>query len=150
MRFAMNSKGKIVSIALTGLVLLPGCIRVPSYKPKSLQSISGDFMYRGVEKGVVLQAKRLTKDEVYFLFGDRAKALLESVEVMHISVHNLSTEHYIISPGAMNIIQIPYSDTLRSIQTRSTDHLKKAGKVGGAVYGTLSGLTLAFFVPIMI
>jgi len=146
----MNRYSKVFAIILAGLVLLPGCTRVLSYKPKSLQSIGGNFTYRGVEKGVVLQAKRLTKDEVYFLFGDRATELLESVEVIHTSVHNLSTEHYVISPHAMSIIQIPYSDILRSIQTRSTDHLKKAGKVGGSVYGTLSVLTLSFFVPMMI
>lgn len=146
----MKLNGKSIGLLLAGLVLLPGCMRVPSYKPKSLQSISSDFTYRGVEKSVVLQAQCLTKDEVYFLFGDRAKELLESVEVIHVSVHNLSTEDYILFSDAMSIIQIPYSDILRSIQTRSTDHLKKAGKVGGAVYGTLSALTLSFFAPKMI
>jgi len=125
----MKLNGKSVGLLLAGLVLLPGCMRVPSYKPKSLQSIGG-FTYRSIEKGVVLQAKCLTEEEIYSLFDDRAKELTESVEIIHCSIHNLSKQDYIFSPKNKNFAPLSINEVTRLIKTSSVGRIA-TGIVGG-------------------
>ena len=147
----MNNNGKVIGIFLAGLVLLPGCVHVPSYKPKSLDSIKSFnplFTHKETKHNVTLGVNYLNDNAKFHLFNDRNILLDgEKVEIIHISVYNLSTDQYVISPNGIGAIQIPYTNVLRSLQTSSTDHLKKAGVVGGAIYGTLSGLTIAMFLP---
>lgn len=127
----MNDNSKIISIILAGLVLLPGCMRVPSYKPKSLQSISSDFMYRGVEKGIVVQAKCLTIDEVQSLFGQQGESFIP----IYLSIHNLSNSAYILSNSEIDCAKMSHQEVSQLMKTSSIARL--AGSV--VAYGTTFG-----------
>jgi len=151
----MKLNTKIIGFVLAGLVLLPGCVRVPNYKPKSLDSIksfNNILIHRETKSNVTVGISVLNNDAKLYLFNDRDLLFdNEKVEVIHISVHNLSTDQYIISPAEISIPQIPYSDVLQSVQTSSRYHLKNAGRVGGSVYGVLSGLTFSvFYLPTLL
>ena len=137
----MNNNSRVFAIALAGLILLPGCMRVPSYQPRSLQSMSGDFTYRGVEKGVVLQAKRLTEDEMQFLFGQQEK----SFTAIYFSIHNLSNASYVLSTSEIDCKKMSYQQIARQMKTSSIARLAGSAVSGYGVYGGVWALVFGAF-----
>src|SRR5579871_6659790 len=93
----MNMNSKVIGFALAGLVFLPGCLHVPTYKAKPLKDLNDNFVYREIKNNIVFQAKCLTHGEIYYLFGDRTKELLKTTEIIYCSIHNLSGQDYVFS-----------------------------------------------------
>ena len=93
----MNSKKKLVGLMLAGLVLLPGCIKVPTYHSKSLSTISEHVDYQEIQRGVTLRVKRLKELEKTYLFDEHMQNTAD-VEIVFFSISNLSANNYSIQP----------------------------------------------------
>src|SRR6266702_89696 len=101
----MHKKG--INLLVAALVLLPGCMNVPSYQKKTL-SWFNDSSFRYTEKGVTLHLKQLTFSEKNYLFNGGAIALFNDIEVLYVAVHNLSCNDYTIVPDDIGLTQLPY------------------------------------------
>jgi hypothetical protein len=143
----MKKNNAFFGLFLAALVLLPGCYKIPMYRSKPLKSVSADFTYRGVENKVILQAKRLTRDDVQYLFSSRSEQLDGAVEVVYFSVHNLSSAHYELSSTDIAVPQVSYKDLARMIKTSSIGGLGRvaagAGGVGASYYLTIASIFAA-------
>jgi len=112
-----------IRFLLAGLVLLPGCIRVPSYNRKPLKSISDSFTYYGVEKNIIVQVKRLTEDNIQYLFGSRSQQKDDSFEVIYLSVHNISPIPYLLFAADIDCTMLPYKEVIKRLKTSSITRL---------------------------
>lgn len=134
----MKLNGKIIGLMLAGLVLLPGCMHVPSYKAVSIKSVSGNCTYRVVQKNLVVQAKLLNTAGRYTLLGERIQNIYDH-EVIYLSIHNLSGTPYVISSHSVDLPQVASGEVARLIKMTSS-----AGKLAGsAVTGLYGGTALA-------
>jgi len=138
-----------IGFLLAGLVILPGCMSVPSYRHKPLKFISDDVLLGGVEKGLTLLVKRLTENDISYLFGVRGRQISGSCEVIYLSVHNLSSLSYILSPADINCETMPYHEVIQLMKTNSVARLSTGVAAGGGVvasyYLTVLGvLTVKF------
>jgi hypothetical protein len=137
----MKLNGKSIGLLLAGLVVLPGCMRVPGYKPVSIKSVGGNCAYRLVQKNLVVQAKLLNTGERYILLGERIQKIYDH-EIIYLSIHNLSGVPYVISSHSVDLAQVSSGEIARLIKmTRS------AGKLAGsAVTGFYGGSGAAIFI----
>ncbi len=138
---------KNIGFLLAGLLVLPGCLNVPTYKSKSLRVLHNNFSYRQMTNNVVLQAGRLTTYDIEYLFGTRAEQLLCSTEIIHCSIHNLSKHDYVFSTHDQNFSSLSAEQTARLIKTSSTCRIA-TGIFGGigisaATNGTIIGGAIA-------
>ncbi|HSC25565.1 MAG TPA: hypothetical protein VLB80_05125 [Candidatus Babeliales bacterium] len=117
------------------LVLLPSCMRVPTYHRHSLHNVNTKFDYRNAERGVILQAKQLTIPEIQYLFGLGSAKLSKTFAVLYISIHNLSNIAYTFSPDNFDIELATYDDVIKSVKKTST-----ASRLTGAA---LSGIIVS-------
>src|SRR5690606_10355437 len=104
--------------------------RVPTYKSKSLSILQNNFTYREIKNNIVVQSKRLTEEEVCYLFDVRAQELLKSVEIIHCSIHNLSSQDYVFSPHNEGFSPLSVNEVMRLIKTSSIGRMA-TGIVGG-------------------
>jgi len=114
----MKNSMRFFGLFLVGLVLLPSCMRVPSYRCRSLKSVSNNFMYRDVEKNVVMRAKKLSEAEKSYLFDTRIRD--NDLQVIYFSIHNLSDELYIFSHDGICLELVPYKNVMRILKKTNT------------------------------
>lgn len=126
----MKINGKIIGFVLAGLVMLPGCLRVPTYKAKPLNVLNNNFAYREIKNNIVFQAKCLAHGEIYYLFGERTKELLKSTEIIYCSVHNISNQDYIFSLKNKHFSPLSVPQVTQLIKTSSAGRLA-TGIAGG-------------------
>jgi len=113
-----NNK-KFLGLFLAALVLLPGCMRVSSYTRRPLQLFKNYFAYTQTEQGITVRAKQFSCAEKYYFFDGRT-ALLDDIEIIYLSVHNLSGKRYIISPNGICIPQMLFHDVNVLIKKTNT------------------------------
>lgn len=131
---------KKLGLLLAGLVMLPGCMSVPTYRAKSLNVLSNDFTYRQTKNNVVLRAKRLRSTEMYSLFGMRVEKLAAYVEIIHCSIHNLSDQDYIFSVKNKEFQILSVHDALQLMSTNSAGRLATGVAGGIGISTTANGL----------
>lgn len=117
----MKNSMRFGGLFLAALVLLPGCMHVPTYRRKALKSVSDHCTYRGSEKNVIMRAKQLRNAEKSYLFGNRS-ALLgdDELQAIYISLHNLSDASYVFSCDNIYVKQMHYHDVSRSMKKTSS------------------------------
>ena len=122
----MNKK---MSLLLAGLVILPGCIRVPEYNRRSMRFIDESCNYHEVKNSVAIRAKRLTENNKKEIFGESSNQLSKpkngSIEVIYVSLHNLTKNTYFISSAGIGMSVMPYSDVVPLMKTSTV------GRVAG-------------------
>jgi hypothetical protein len=127
----MNKK---IGLLLAGLVLLPGCVSVPRYKAKPLNTLCNDFTYREITKNnVVLQSRLLTNRAIQYLFEERAEELLGSVKVIHCSIYNISNQDYVISAKNKNFKHLSANEVAQLLKTSTTARMALTTGIGGVV-----------------
>lgn len=135
----MKSNKSFLGLFLAVLVLLPGCMHVPTYQRKSLQSVSDHCTYRGAEKNVTMRAKLLSRADKSALFGSRSTLIHDNdLQVIYVSIHNLSSVHYLSSPSDIDLAMIPYHDVAQLIKTSSV-----SGLVRGVAFSVISAVAPA-------
>ncbi len=142
----MNCSKSFLGLFLAALVLLPGCMRVPTYTSRSLQSVSNHCAHRDTEKNVIVQTKLLSKEDTITLFGDRSASLSNNdIQTMHLSIHNVSDVKYILSPADVDLTTISHQDVAKTMKTSSASSFGKgvisgaagAGAIGWGVTGSM-------------
>jgi hypothetical protein len=128
---------------LAALVLLPGCMRAPTYKSKSLQAVGNHCAYRGTKNNVIMQAKLLSREDKRALFGDRSTLIHEDdIQIMYLSVYNLSSMGYVFSPANIDLSIMSYNDVAQLIKTSSVGRFATSiacsVSIVGAVYGSVA------------
>lgn len=124
---------KIGLLLLAGLVILPGCYRVPQYRSKSLRFL-GDSSdgYRESKNGFIARVKRLTNYDKKELFGQYSKKLDRYVngpiEVVYVSFHNLSSQVYLLPSAGIDLEIIPHQEIEKLMKTSTAARI--AGSVG--------------------
>ncbi|HLJ31013.1 MAG TPA: hypothetical protein VKU36_01120 [Candidatus Babeliales bacterium] len=129
----MKTNKSFFGLFLAALTLLPGCMHVPTYKSKPLKSMETDFTYHQAEQNVIVQAKKLTAEEIQYIFGARADHLIDSVQVISLSVHNLSNSCYHL------FVQNDYV----ALSVREVARLMKTSSVARMASGIVSGATVS-------
>ena len=145
---------KIINLSLAALMLLPSCLRVPSYNPRTLQFMHSKRMHRQVKNNVIIQIKELSEDERAYLFGERIGRLEhKEYTVLYFSIHNLSTSHYTILPDFTDLNFVPYNKIIQQIKTSTLGRIAIAGTgiAGAAIAGTseMIGISIAL-TPLLI
>lgn len=142
----MTNNKSLFCLSLMVLVLLPGCYKVPTYRSKRLETVSADFAYRGVQENVIVQAKRLSGDDIHALFGQRADQINGSFEAIYISVHNFSPIRYQLCAADIDLIQVSCQNIVQLIKTSSITPLVRvavSAPIGaGSLYLALISLML--------
>lgn len=133
----MNNKA--LGLALAGLILLPGCLHVPTYKAKPLKDLNDNFVYREIKNNIVFQAKCLTHGEIYYLFGDHTKELLRTTEIIYCSIHNLSNQDYILSLKNQNFSPLSSNTIKQLLKTSSSGRLATGVGAVGTAYALFLG-----------
>lgn len=129
------SNKSFLGLFLAALVLLPGCIHVPTYQRKSLKSVSDHYTYGSAEKNVIVWAKLLSREDKSALFGSRSRLIHDNdLQVIHLSIHNLSSVHYLSSPTDINLSMMSYREVAKLMKTSSIGRL-----TGSTVSGVYSG-----------
>jgi len=100
------------------MLLFTGCTKRPSYDPRPLKSISIESNYTAVVKNIILRVKKLTKAEIFHLFGKQGERF-ENLVPLHISVHNLSNTSLILDPKNINLVSLSYRSVGKQLQTSS-------------------------------
>ena len=137
----MKNSIRFLGLFLAALAFLPGCMHVPTYQCKSLKSVNHHCTYRGAEKNVIVRAKRLSRADKRALFGNHSKLILyNDLQVIYVSMHNLSGVHYLVSPTDIDLPMMPYHDVARLMKTSSINRLTgcvvSGASTTGAVYGS--------------
>src|SRR5216684_5886685 len=129
----MEYNKSFFGLLLALLVLLPGCMHVPSYQRKPLRRVSADFTYCDVKNDVIVQAKRLDVPEVQCIFGSRGEILKNQYEIIYLSVHNLGNDSYLFSPADIDLTIMSHRDIARLMKTNSIGGIARvAVSAGGA------------------
>lgn len=127
----MNKK---IGLLLAGLVLLPGCVSVSRYRAKPLNTLCNDFTYREITKNnVVFQSRLLTNRAIQYLFEGRAEGLLGSVKVIHCSIHNISSQDYVLSAKNKNFQHLSVHEVAQLLKTSTAARMALTAGIGGAV-----------------
>lgn len=127
----MKNSMRLLGTFFAGLVLLPGCMRVPLYKRKPLRCISNNCSYRTVEKNVIVRAKKLSKAEKYYLFN--AYISDNDLQVIYFSIHNLSDVSYILFQDGIDLELVSYKNVMKSLKKTNTVSRFVGAGVGAAV-----------------
>jgi len=114
-----NHKG-FLGLFLAVLVFLPGCLHVPTYRSRSLQSVSEHCAYRGFQKNVVVRAKCLSQAEKSYLFNGRSALIDDELHAIYLSIHNLGKTPYTFSYDSIQVKQVKSSDVTRSMKKTSS------------------------------
>ena len=115
----MNNSSKIISIALAGLVLLPGCMRVPTYRSRPLHTFKNSCTYTNSEKGITVYAKLLNCAESSYIFDGRIESMHDT-DIIYLSIYNLSSRGYIFSPEEISLLHLSYEDFYKNMKKTSS------------------------------
>ncbi len=111
--------------------MLPGCLHVPEYNRRSMRFIDESCSYHEVKNGVAIRAKCLTENNKKEIFGESSKQLSKakngSIEVIYLSLHNLTRNTYLVSSAGVGMPIMPYSDIVQLMKTSTVGRL--AGSV---------------------
>jgi hypothetical protein len=129
----MNKKN--IGFLLAGLMLLPSCMRVPSYKRRSLELFKNNFTYTNTQENITVRAKRLSIPEKDYLFNGRSQVLY-AIETLCFSIHNLSQHTYCISPETIGLEHISYKD-INAMLTKTNSLSRFSGAAAGGVLTAL-------------
>ncbi len=151
----MKNNKSFLGLFVAALVLLPGCMRVPTYKSRPLQSVSNHCAHHDTEKNVIVQAKLLSQEDKRALFGDRSTSFNNNdIQVIRLSINNVSDVKYLLSPADIDLSIIPYHDVAQLMKTSSASSLGKgvisgaagAGAIGWGVTGPMlcQSMTIAY------
>jgi hypothetical protein len=141
----MKNNKSFFGLFVAALVLLPGCMRVPTYKSRPLQSVSNHCVHRDTEKNVIVQAKLLSREDKKTLFGDRSRLIRDNdIQVIHLSINNLSNVKYLFSPVDIDLSVMSCRDVEKLMKTSSVSKL--AGSTVSGVFSWSSGVTAAFVI----
>ena len=136
----MKLNGNIFGLVLAGLVLLPGCLHVPRYNRQSMSFIDESCNYHEVKNGVAIRVKHLTENDKEEIFGESSKQLAQSknssIELIYLSLHNLTKNTYILPFSGIGIPMIPYKDVVRLMKTSTVGRI--AGITALGYVGCLS------------
>ncbi len=147
----MKNNKSFLGLFLAVLVLLPGCMHVPTYQRKSLKSVNDHCTYRGAEKNVIMRAKKLSQAEKNYLFGDRNRLINDELQGIYVSVHNLGNVPYVFSHDHIYVRQIKYGDVIRSMRkTSSIVRLTGSALIAWPVLPVAIVLSPVAIVPIMV
>ena len=128
------------SILLCVILMLAGCVKTPSYNPKSLKSITPESDYTGIENNVILRVKKLSDAEIFHLFGKRGEQFenhRSPLIPLHISIHNLNNTSLILDPKNVTLDSLSYQAASKHLQTSSIG--KTIRTIGyGALTATLA------------
>jgi hypothetical protein len=116
----MNYNKPFFGLFLAALVLLPGCIHVPSYRAQPLKLISGNCMYRDVQGNVIMQSKKLSQSEIFSLFGERGSWLINmqnTIRPIYLSIINHSDQVYYIEPFSIELELMSYEFVASSMKS---------------------------------
>jgi len=127
----MEKKVIVTGLVLAAIVFLPGCMRVPSYKRRSLELFRNNFTYTYTDDGVTVCVKRLNCPEKDYLFNGRS--VLGDTEGIYFSIYNLSAGDYTISPEDIGLVQIAYRDIQKAIKKTSTVARFSGAVVSGGI-----------------
>jgi len=134
----MKNNKSFLGLFLAILVLLPGCIHVPTYKRRSLQSVSDKCAYRGAEKNVIMKAKLLSREDKSALFGRHSRLIHDNdIQVMYLSIHNLSNVSYLFSPVDIDLSMMSSHDVAQLMKTSSVSRLAKGTALGAVGAGAI-------------
>jgi hypothetical protein len=143
----MKNNIKFLGLFLAALVLLPSCMRIPTYRSQPLRSASADFTYRGIENNVILQAKRLSEGDIQQIFGEQGQELSKSLDVIYLSAHNLSSISYVFPVASIDLAMVPYKDVAEVMKTNThrgfADGIVCAGATCATVYPAALSLMLS-------
>jgi hypothetical protein len=139
----MENNKSFLGLFLAVLVLLPGCMHVPTYKSRPLQSVRDHCVHRDGENNVIVQAKVLSKEEQSTLFGDRSAFIHDNdIQVIHLAVHNSSNEKYSFSPADIDFSTISCRDVEKLMKTSSASSFGRGVISGVAGTGAIGwGIT---------
>jgi hypothetical protein len=138
--------GKSFGFLLAGLVLLPGCMKVPTYHAKPLKLYKNDSAYSTTKQGIVLQARCLTQVEKNCFF-DRQIIPLDGVKAIYFSMVNLSNKPCNIAPDGINVLQISLNDIKKSAKKGDTVPYLAGSLAGGWVIALPVYCILCYFAP---
>ncbi len=129
-----------MGLFLAGLVILPGCVRVPTYRSKPLHIFKNNCAYTSTHKGITVSAKRLNRAEASYIFDDRIKNLSDT-QIIYLTVYNINSRDYIISPEDINIPYLSYTDLVK--KTKKTSSFGRlTGAVGAKAVSFTSAATI--------
>lgn len=145
----MKNNRSFLGLFLAVLVLLPGCLHVPRYTRQPFAVIKDDYAYKATQEHVNVEIKKCSKSDIYYLFDNRSNILNnEKVDVVYVSVCNLSNDSYVLAPKDIKLKQVPYSKIVKSMKkTCSGTRL-----VGGTAALTTGAAMISTFAvtPIMV
>lgn len=127
----MKNRMRFLGLFLATLVLLPGCMRMPSYKRRSLQSISNNCMYRGSEKSVIIHVKKLSHAEKNYIFDARMHD--NDLQVIYFSIHNLSDEAYMFPHDGIHFELVPHKNVMKLLKKTSAIIISSGEQYEGIV-----------------
>lgn len=100
----------VILIVVT--LLLPGCLKVPSYQSKPLTVLSGRFNATSIKKHATVRVKVMNRHDSMGLFGKRGSWLMRTrrtaIIPLHISIENHSDQSLELDPGYISLETIPY------------------------------------------
>lgn len=132
---------RIGLLLLAGLVLLPGCYRVSQYRSKSLRFIDDNSGYHASKNGFISRVKRLTNYDKKELFGQYSKKLERyahgPIEVIYVSLHNLSSQVYILPSRGIDLEIIPHREIEKLMKTSTVGRI--VGFIGSYLVMAASG-----------
>ncbi len=114
----MNKKN--IGFLLAGLLLLPSCMRVPTYKRRSLGIFQNNCTYRHTQNGITLSVKQLSHTEKDYLFNDRTTHTIDDIEAVYFHLSNLSQHDYNVGPASFDLKLVPRQDIDKMIKTTSS------------------------------
>jgi hypothetical protein len=136
----------LCGLVMTLLVLLPGCVHVPTYRKQSFKVINHNYDYCGMQDNITVQVKHLTQSDVYALFGVNASSL-DAMDIFYVSVYNLDEkDHYVFVKHHHDAVSVPYDKVAWLMKTSSVARISQ-GIVGGTGLA-LTTLAVAFSVSI--
>ncbi|HLJ31172.1 MAG TPA: hypothetical protein VKU36_01930 [Candidatus Babeliales bacterium] len=132
-------------LSLAILILLPSCVKVPTYYQRPLKSVGTHFMYYGDNNKVIVRAKALNTAERHALFGGHIQELHDKdnrpLQIIYVSIHNLTDADYILCGDDINLKQITYLQLNKLMKkTSSMRRLAIAGLGGGGFYALCYGM----------
>src|SRR5579863_6851716 len=135
----MNCNKSFFGLFLAALIILPGCMRVPTYQCKPLKLANNHCVYRDTEKNVIVQTKLLSKEDKSALFGDRSASIHNNdIQVIHLSINNLSNVKYLLSPADIDLPIMSCRDVEKLMKTSSVGRFTRGigfGAVGAGAIG---------------
>jgi hypothetical protein len=139
----MNCNKSFFGLFLVALILLPGCMRVPTYQCKPLKLASDHCVYHGTANNVIVQTKLLSREDKNALFGDRSASIHNNdIQVIHLSINNLSNVKYLLSPADIDLSIMSCRDVEKLMKTNSVGKL--AGSTVSGAFSWSFGATAVF------